>query len=103
MIVLKKKAAKIDVERLNPDPHRIEIVVFGNVAQMIVDEALLQGGIGVVAYRPKLWVDVDDAELADARMVEVEDRVEAQFEIGRLEGGIALDQRHGHALGLAEK
>ena len=42
LIVLEQKAAEIGVERLDAGADRVEIVKFGNVADVVVDEALLQ-------------------------------------------------------------
>src|SRR6516165_4504114 len=70
---------------------------------MVIDEGFLQRSKLIVAYRPGLRIDVDDAELSYTRVVEIEDRGEPKLEIGRLECGVALDQRKSDDLLLAEE
>src|ERR1700674_4419758 len=70
---------------------------------MVINESFLQSDKPVVPYRSLLRIDVDDAQFAHTRMVEVEGRSDAELKIRRLIGRVALDQRHSHNFLLAEE
>ena len=93
LVVLEQKAAKIGVERLDADADRVEVVKLRHVSDMVVDKPFLETeeiiGAGLALRR----VDVKYPDLAGRRVVEIERRGDADFEIWRFERGIALNQR----------
>ena len=90
LIVLKKEAAKIRGEGLNTDAQAVEIVAVGHVAQVLVDERGLNADEIIVTRLAGIGVDVQLLQFADRGMIEIEHGREAEFEVGRLEGGVAF-------------
>ena len=71
---------------------RVEIVEFRHVADVIVDKGFLDAEKGIVTRLTLARIDVNDADLADIEMVDVKHRGKAEFDIGRLERRVALEQ-----------
>ncbi len=94
--VLEQEAAKVRGDRLDADSDAVEVVAFGHVAQMLVEEQLLDADEIVSAPPPLRRIDIREAELVCDEAREVGNRQEAEFVVGRLEDGFSLVQ---HELG----
>ena len=92
-VVVEQETAEIGLERLDADADRIEIVAIRDVADVIVDEGFLQTDEIVVALGAFQRLDEEHAPLGHGDVAVVEGHGDAVFDLGRLERGLALDQR----------
>ncbi len=93
LLVLEQEAAEIELERLDADADRIEIEAVRDVADVIVDEGFLDAERIIEAVGAARRLDEQHAALADVDIVDVEGEGQPIFDMGRHEGGDALDQR----------
>ena len=93
LVVVEQKPAKIGLERLDADPHAIEIVAVGDIAEVIVEEGFLHADEVVETMRGLARFDEQHAPLGHIDIIEIGRQRDAVFDIGRLVGGAALEQR----------
>src|SRR3546814_2989281 len=93
LAVVEQKTAEIALERLDADADRVEVVAVAVVAEMLVDEGFLHTDEMVEAMALLRGTHVEHAPFGHVDIVDVIGEGQAIFDVGRLEGGIALDQR----------
>src|SRR5207244_12295891 len=91
----KEAAAEGPGEQLEDDARRDEVVVGAQVAEVVLDEQLLEAHLAVQAGRALPDVDVDHAGVPGVEVVDVEDRRHAQLPVARPEGRVALEELQG--------
>src|SRR5439155_23936161 len=89
------EAAEVAGERLDADARRDEVVVGAQVAEVVLDEQLLEAHLAVQAGGALPDVDVDRAGVPGVEVVDVEDRGHAQLPVARPEGRVALEELQG--------
>ena len=92
LVVVEQEPAEISLERLDADPHAIEIVAVGDIAEVIVEESFLHANEMVEAVRRLARFDEQHAPLGDVDIIDVARQRDTVFDIGRLVGGAALEQ-----------
>ena len=102
LLVVKQEAAKIRLERLDADPHRVKIVAGRDIAEVVIEERFLHADEMVEAMARLRWLDEQHAAFGHIDVVHVERQRDAIFDIGRLERGAALEQRRAHHNGLRQ-
>lgn len=89
--VVENEAAKIAVERLKAGAGGDEIVVHREIAQVQFSERLLHAE-EIARAVGGARVGAEDGGLADLRVVDVDDRLDADGPLDRLENGLALEE-----------
>ena len=88
LLVLEQEAAEIELERLDADADRVEIVAVRDVAQVIVDEGFLDADEAVEAVRWRGWGWTSSTRRSrHVDVVEVEGEGQPVFDLRRLERG----------------
>ena len=95
VVVAEDEAAEVAGERLDADARRDEVVVGAQVAEVVLDEQLLEAHLAVQAGRALPDVDVDHAGVPGVEVVDVEDRGHTQLPVARPEGRVALEELQG--------
>src|SRR4029079_9527803 len=90
LVVLEQEAAEVRRERLDADAQAGEILVVGDVAQVLVDERRLDAEVMIVARLALARIGIDALQRFELDVVVAEDRRETEFPVGWLEDGVAL-------------
>ena len=97
------EAPEIAAERLDPQPHGDEVVVRGEIAELVLAEELLEGGEAAGARDPLAHVDVDGAIFLGVKVVEVVHAGRPERPVAGPKAGIALEQLERENEVLAEE
>src|SRR3546814_583608 len=94
LAVVEQETAKIALERLDADADRMKVVSVAVVAEMLVDEGFLHAEETVGAMAGPRRAHVEHAPFGYVDMVDIIGKRQALFDMGRSEGGVALDERN---------
>ncbi|NJN14731.1 MAG: hypothetical protein HC813_03740 [Planctomycetes bacterium] len=103
ILVEEEQAAKIGDEGLDPHRDREEVVVGGEIHEVLLEEGLLEADVAIPALGPLAHVDVDGVVLLDVEVADVEHRREPEDEVGGLEGGVPLLEFEGEEQVLVQE
>ena len=92
--VAENEAAKVAHERLRTDPRGKEVVIRAGVGELALQEPFLQGKIVAAAGKPVIHVRADDAQFRDGQVIDVENGLQVDSPVRRLEGRVAVRKVH---------
>src|SRR6185436_7793831 len=100
LLIVEDESAKIAVERLNSRARGYEIVLAAEVPEARLKERFLHAGVLIVARGPLTDVNVDDAVLLRAQIIEIERGGKAHLPVDRTESRVATkkSRRESHVL-----